>query len=141
MTTARPSGAFYTIVTEAPASLHYTRRHMPDEPLTFTQRPGSRDGIEILSLSGPFTLGNMFQLQRALQEVRPSFLIFDITQVPYMDSAGLGLLVNSFVAAQKNGRRMAVVGAAPRIIALFEMTKVDSLLPLYPTVENAETAF
>jgi hypothetical protein len=33
---------------------------------------------------------------------------------------------------------MAVVGATPRIMALFEMTKVDSLLKLYPTVEAAE---
>jgi anti-sigma B factor antagonist len=113
---------------------------MPDEPMTFTQRPGSRDGIEILSVSGPFTLGNMFQFQRTLQELKPPYLIFDIAQVPYMDSAGLGVLVNFYVAAQKHGRKMAVVGATPRIMALFEMTKVDSLLKLYPTVEAAETA-
>jgi anti-sigma B factor antagonist len=113
---------------------------MPDASMTFTQRPGSRDGIEILSISGPFTLGNMFQLQRALQELHPPYLIFDLSQVPYMDSAGLGLLVNFYVAAQKNGRKMAVVGASQRIMALFEMTKVDSLLKLYPTVEAAEAA-
>ena len=69
--------------------------------MTFTQRAGSRDGIEILSLSGPFTLGNMFEFHRALQEMRPRYLIFDISQVPYMDSAGLGVLVNFYVAAQK----------------------------------------
>lgn len=108
--------------------------------MTFTQRPGSRDGIEILSLSGPFTLGNMFQFQRTLQEVHPPFLIFDLAQVPYMDSAGLGLLVNFYVAAQKNGRKMVVVGANQRIVALFELTKVDSILRVYPTVEDAEAA-
>ena len=108
--------------------------------MTFTQRPGSRDGIEILSLSGPFTLGNMFQLQRALQEIRPQYLVIDISQVPYMDSAGLGLLVNFYVAAQKNGRKLAIAGATPRIMALFELTKVDALLKLYPTIEEAEKA-
>jgi anti-anti-sigma factor len=113
---------------------------MPDAPMSFTQRPGSRDGTEILSLSGPFTLGNMFQLQRALQEIRPQYLIIDIAQVPYMDSAGLGLLVNFYVAAQKNGRKLAIAGATPRIMALFELTKVDGLLKLYPTVEDAEKA-
>ncbi len=108
--------------------------------MTFTQRPGSRDGIEILSLSGPFTLGNMFQLQRALQEIRPQYLIFDIAQVPYMDSAGLGLLVNAYVAAQKHSRKVVIAGATQRIMALFELTKVDSLLKVYPTVEDAEAA-
>jgi anti-sigma B factor antagonist len=114
---------------------------MPDEAMTFTQRPGSREGVEILSLSGPFTLGNMFRLQRALQDMKPTYLIFDIAQVPYMDSAGLGLLVNFYVAAQKNGRKMAVAGVTHRIMALFELTKVDSLLKVYPTVEDAEKAF
>lgn len=106
--------------------------------MSFVQRPGSRDGVEILSLSGPFTLGNMFELQRTLQNTNARYLIFDIAQVPYMDSAALGLLVNSFVSAQKNGRKIAIAGAAPRIIALLEMTKLDSLLPLYPTAEAAE---
>jgi len=113
---------------------------MSDEALTFSQRSGSRDGIEILSLSGPFTLGNMFQFQRALQDIKPPYLIFEMAHVPYMDSAGLGLLVNFYVAAQKNGRKMAVVGVTPRIMALFELTKVDSLLKVYPTVEDAEKA-
>ena len=113
---------------------------MPDAPLTFTQHPGSRDGVEILSLSGPFTLGNMFQLQRALQQINSHYLIFDISDVPYMDSAGLGLLVNTYVSAQKNGRQIVVVGTTPRIMTLFEMTKVDNLLKQYPTVEAAEAA-
>lgn len=113
---------------------------MIDGPMTFTRRAGSRDGIEILSLSGPFTLGNMFEFNRALQDMRPQYLIFDIAQVPYMDSAGLGVLVNFYVAAQKHGRKMAIVGATQRIVTLFELTKVNGLLRLYPTVEDAETA-
>lgn len=106
--------------------------------MRFVQRPGTREGVEIVSLSGPFTLGNMFDLQRALQQVNARYLIFDITNVPYMDSAALGLLVNSYVSAQKNGRKIAVAGATPRIITLLEMTKLDKLLPLYPTSEAAE---
>lgn len=119
-------------------SVHYTRRHMPDEPMSFVQKRGNRDDVEILSLSGPFTLGNMFQLQRALPQVNAPYLIFDIARVPYMDSAALGLLVNSYISAQKNGRKIALAGATPRIMALLEMTKLDKLLPLYPTTEAAE---
>jgi anti-sigma B factor antagonist len=113
---------------------------MADAPMKYSRRPGSREGVEILSLAGPFTLGNLFQFQRDLQEMRPPYLIFDITQVPYMDSAGLGLLVNVYVSAEKNGRRMAVVGATRRVMTLFEMTKLNALLRLYPTVEEAESA-
>lgn len=106
--------------------------------MRFVQRPGARDGVEILSLSGPFTLGNMFDVQRALQQVNARYLIFDIAEVPYMDSAALGLLVNCYVSAQKNGRKIAVAGATTRIMTLLEMTRLDKLLPLYPTTEAAE---
>lgn len=113
---------------------------MPDDPMSFTERPGSREGVEILSLSGPFTLGNMFELQRVLQQKNVPYLIFDLATVPYMDSAGLGLLVNSYVSAQKNGRKIAVAGATPRILTLFEITRVDKILPLFPTTEAAEAS-
>jgi anti-sigma B factor antagonist len=113
---------------------------MADAPLTYSRRPGSREGVEILSLVGPFTLNNIFQFQHDLQEMRPPFLIFDFAQVPYMDSAGLGLLVNFYISAQKNGRRTAIAGATPRVSTVFEMTRVDGLLRLYPTVQEAEAA-
>lgn len=111
---------------------------MTDQPMTYSRRPGSREGVEVLSLTGPLTLHNIFQLQRDLHEIKPAFLIFDLAQVPYMDSAGLGLLMNFYISAQKNGRRMAVAGATPRVKTVFEMTRVDSLLKLYPTVDEAE---
>jgi anti-sigma B factor antagonist len=113
---------------------------MPNEPLTYALRPGGRDGVEIMSLAGPFTLNNIFQFQRDLHDMQPPFMIFDFAQVPYMDSAGLGLLMNFYVSAQKNGRRMAVAGATPRVSTLFEMTRVDGLLRLFSTVEQAEAA-
>ena len=93
-----------------------------------------------MSISGPFTLGNMFQLQRVLQEITPQYLVIDLSNVPYMDSAGLGLLVNCYVSAQKHGRKIAVAGVRPRLMTILEMTKVDSLLPLYPNAEAAESA-
>lgn len=113
---------------------------MTDAPMTYSRRPGSREGVEILTLAGPFTLNNLFQFQRDLQEIKPAFLILDIAQVPYMDSAGLGLVVNFYVSAQKNGRRIAVAGATSRVTTLFQMTKVDSLIKLYPTVAEAEAS-
>jgi len=108
--------------------------------MTYSRRPGNREGVEVLSLAGPFTLSNMFQLQRDLGDLHPAYLIFDIAKVPYMDSAALGLLVNFYVSAQKNGRRMAIAGATPRVLTLFEMTRLDGLLRLYPSVAEAESA-
>ena len=64
---------------------------MLDTPLTFTATPGLKDGTTILKLVGPVTLSTMFPLQAELRTLRPTVLILDFTDVPYIDTAGIGL--------------------------------------------------
>jgi anti-sigma B factor antagonist len=112
-----------------------------DGPLTYSRSNGAGDGIAILTLEGPLTLRNIFAFQKDLTVNPPPVLIFDLSKVEYMDSAGIGVLINYYVAAQKHGRRMTLVGANKRLDALLEMTKVKELLKNYPTVEAAEASF
>jgi anti-sigma B factor antagonist len=70
----------------------------------------------------------------------PEVLIVDLSEAPYMDSAGLGLIMNSYVSAQDHGKKMLLAAVNERITALFEMTKVKGVLPVFPTVEAAEAS-
>jgi anti-anti-sigma factor len=111
---------------------------MPDKVLTYTTSAGSKQGTTIVTLEGPFTLGNMFKLQADLRALKPECLILDLTSVPYMDSAALGVIMNSYVAAQGSGRKFLVAGVNDRVRALLEMTKVDSVLKICDSVETAQ---
>jgi anti-anti-sigma factor len=112
---------------------------MADTALTYTSTNGSKDGTIILTLVGPLTLSNMFAFQGPFRSMKPPCLILNMAGVPYMDSAGLGLLTNYFVAAQDEGRKFLMAGVSERILSLLQMTKVDQVLKLYPSVEAAET--
>jgi anti-sigma B factor antagonist len=112
-----------------------------DGPLTYSRSNGTRDGVVVLTLEGPLTLRNIFAFQKDLTVNPPRVLIFDVSKVEYMDSAGIGVLINYYVSAQKHGRRMTLVGANKRLDALLEMTRVKELLKNYPTVEEAEASF
>jgi anti-anti-sigma factor len=91
-------------------------------------------------LSGPLTARDMcgflspadFRalLARAPGDPEPAAHVFDLSQVPYMDSAGLGFLVSHYAHCQRNAIRLAVTGAGPRVLELFRITKVDKLLQL-----------
>lgn len=111
---------------------------MHDAPLTYSKASGSRDGVVILTMTGPLTLRNIFQFQQDLVASPPQLTVFDLSGVPYMDSAGIGVLINYYVSAEKNGRRMALAGANERIDALLDLTKVRNLLRSFPTVADAE---
>jgi anti-sigma B factor antagonist len=111
---------------------------MRDKEMTYTTSDGAKPGTTVLRLEGPFTLGNMFKLQSDLRALKPECLIMDLTGVPYMDSAGMGVIMNYYVAAQSGGRKFIVVGVNDRVRALLEMTKVDSVLKLCDSVEAAQ---
>jgi anti-anti-sigma factor len=113
---------------------------MRDEPLTYSFTPGRSEGTMILRLIGPLTLSTMFGFQDEFRAMKPQVMIMDMSEVPYIDSAGLGLIMNYHVAAQDQGRKLLLAGANERVKALFEMTRVQNVLSTFPTVEAAEAS-
>src|SRR5262249_35103680 len=111
---------------------------MRDEPLTHSFTAGKREGTTILKLVGPLTISTMFGFQNELRAVKAEVLIIDLSETPYMDSAGLGFLMNSHVSAQDQGKKMLLAGVNDRVKSLFEMTRVHGVLVSYPSVSDAE---
>lgn len=96
--------------------------------------------MRILRLHGPLILQGVFAFQTALRTDPPQSLVLDLSSVPYMDSAGMGAIINYYVSCQRNGKKLVVAGVNPRVQELFRMTKVDGLLNVVATVAEAEQA-
>ncbi len=112
---------------------------MSSEKLTFELLEGASPNQHIYRLHGPMVLGNMFAFQEVLRSESVT-TILDLTDVPYMDSAGLGVLTNSYVSHQKQGRKLLLVGVNERVQTLFKVTKLDQLFAIFSTVEDAQAA-
>jgi len=106
-----------------------------DLKLTITDRPS---GVRLIELTGPLTITTLFDFQNVARSERTKPVVIDITGVPYMDSAGLGCLISVFTSCQASGRGFGLFGIAPRIQTLFEVTRVNGLLPCFPSLETAE---
>ena len=102
----------------------------------------------VFRFSGPFTARDMYAALtpaalKNLFETEPvprnpaQVNIFDLTDVPYMDSCGLGLIVGHFVRCQTKGVHFIAAGVGPRVLALFKTTKTDHLFPITETVDEA----
>ncbi len=111
---------------------------MRDEALTIETVPGSREEAVVLRLKGPLTIRTLFPLQDELRAQTAQRIILDLTEVPYIDSAGLGTILMGHVSAEKNARRMVLTGVSERVMSLIRMTRVDTILTTFPTVEAAE---
>ena len=111
---------------------------MHDEPFSYATSPGSKTGVTVLKLSGPLILRHIFSFQAAFREMKPPILIMDLSDCRYMDSAGLGLIMNQFVSATNGKRGFIVTGANYRIQSLMELTKVSTILTMYRSTAEAE---
>jgi anti-anti-sigma factor len=121
-------------------------------PLTFEREVDEAPGTVVFRFSGPFTartvfecqsaeaVSKMFDLQLMLNSGEPPTLnVFDLSDVPYMDSSGLGMVVRHYVRCQDNGVRFLASGVNPRVLELFKLTNVDTVIPLIATVEEASS--
>jgi|CZKL01.1.fsa_nt_gi anti-sigma B factor antagonist len=110
-----------------------------DDPLSIERKDGKADGIQIFSITGPLTLRNLFTFQSDLRRGEmPKVSILDLAGVPYMDSAGMGAVVNYYTHCENRGVRLFVVGVSSRVLELFKLTRVHTVIPMAPTIEDVE---
>jgi anti-sigma B factor antagonist len=113
---------------------------MPQDPLTIEDSAGSQDGQRILRLIGPLVMTNLFDFQARVRADSSRVLILDFTQVPYVDSAGIGALVGAYVTHQKDGRTLSLVGVSQRVRNALQVTQVERFFRFFPTLAEAESA-
>ena len=97
---------------------------MRDEPLTI-QDLSTADHSRILRLTGPLTIATLFEFQNLVRTNSSPKLILDFTDVPYIDSAGVGALVGAYVRHQKEGHSVTLAGVNERVRGTLKITQVD----------------
>jgi anti-sigma B factor antagonist len=95
----------------------------------------------VLSLHGPLTMENVSPFLNAVRREDAPTMILDFSGVPYLDSSGLGSLVSACTSCVKAGRRIALTGVNARVRRVFEITKVEQVLLMFPTLSDALEAF
>lgn len=111
---------------------------MEHEPLTIELVSGKNADTRVICLQGPLTISNLFDFQRELQNGGCTNTIVEMLGVPYMDSAGMGAIINFYVSCQRSGCRLIVCGLNYRVVELFKATNVDKLITIADDLDQAE---
>jgi anti-sigma B factor antagonist len=114
---------------------------MPATQLTIDRLFDTSTGQNsILRLHGALTADAVSQFQAAFRGLSSDTVLLDLTDVPYLDSAGLGVLVGSYISCQKAGRRVVLIGLNARLARLFEVSRVQQLFLTFATLGEAVDA-
>jgi anti-anti-sigma factor len=101
--------------------------------------------ITVLEMIGRIILGNNSrEVELKLAEVlgeNNKKIIFDLSGVSMLDSTGVGILVVSQSKIKKEGGELRIAGATGVVGEILQMTSVDKLVHLYPTVAEAVVNF
>jgi anti-anti-sigma factor len=104
-----------------------------------TKQMGS--GVTLITVSGRLVLGKEVErLETVIKELTKDAcgrVIFDLSALDYADSAGIGTFVACLTHIKKAGGEMRMAGVNARIRKLFQLTGIDHLLALFPTVAEA----
>jgi anti-sigma B factor antagonist len=99
--------------------------------------------VPIVAVSGEVDVYSAPALKESLTEQLQSGatkLIVDLTGVAFLDSTGLGALVEARAATTDAGGSLLLVCSQERILKLFTITGLDGVFSIYPTVGEAVDA-
>jgi len=85
---------------------------------------------------GPDSAEIQVLVRKLLGEDRKK-LVFDLSEVNYIDSTGLGILTVCSATMKAGGGALRVAGAQPLPQKLFQITQLDKILSFFPRVEDA----
>lgn len=112
--------------------------------LHFTKR-ALQPGIAAFEMKGSLHSGpDCAWLERqvdAMIAARETLVIFDMAGVTHADSAAIGAIVKCLTKLKSAGGALRIAAAQPMIIHSLKLTKVDLLIKMFPTVDQAANGF
>jgi anti-sigma B factor antagonist len=104
---------------------------------------GRSDGYELLSVEGELDVATAPRMIAALNEALADMenpLVVDLSEVVFMDSTGLALLMNARRRVVRRGQGFAIVCPVGPISRVFEIADMVESLRVYPDRESARVA-
>lgn len=114
--------------------------HSPPTPVPFGIGKRALDAdTSVVDVGGDLDLATAPQLKWMLVDALDegySQLVLDLTRTTFMDSTALGVLVG-VTRSLGAGGTLAIVCASPTLARIFELSGMDGVFAIYPTLDDA----
>jgi anti-sigma B factor antagonist len=108
--------------------------------LDLVKLPESDGNQTVIQLDGKLSLETVHNFIQTLRPEPAAHLILDMSGVSFLDSAGVGALVQIFVHRRSKGQTFTLTGLTKQGNAVMQVAGLTKLLPIYGTVADALAA-
>jgi anti-sigma B factor antagonist len=113
--------------------------------ITESRTPKLDGGVTVVEISGRLNLGNsLISIETAIKrliEQGARKLVVDLSDVNFIDSSGIGMLVACAGQMEQSSGRIRIAGAAGVVAKAFDIVHMERITPLDENVEAAAGAF
>ncbi len=109
--------------------------------MSFSYTIRTENNIVVATLSGEIIdrsqAQNLFdEIEKKVHDGQVRF-VFDLSEVKYLNSTGLNILINVLTKARKNGGELVIAGISKKVNELLLITKLNTVFIVTNTVDEA----
>ena len=98
-------------------------------------------GVKVIALIGSLTLETVAGFNQTLREETSPTLLLNLAKLEWLDSAGVGVLVQLLVRRAKGKGALALAGLSPRNHGVLDVAHVLNLFSVFPASDDALKVF
>jgi anti-sigma B factor antagonist len=102
-----------------------------------------RDQSNVLPLTGEIDLHVSPVVTASLTamiEKKPERVVIDLSEVTYIDSAGLAALIQAMQKVEAYGGKFLLAGLQETVRSIFEISRLDQVFQIFPDTDTALAA-
>ena len=102
-----------------------------------------RDRSSVLPLKGEIDLHvspSVTASLNAMIEKKPRRLVVDLSEVTYIDSAGLAALIEAMQKVEGYGGKFLLAGLQETVRSIFEISRLDQVFQIFPDADAARAS-
>ena len=99
----------------------------------------TEEACTVLAVSGDLDLQTAPELEQHLADVAGDVVV-DLSAVEFLDSSGIGVLVNAALRIQDAGGAMRLACPRPHVQKVFRISRLAEVMPIHDSVAEATAA-
>lgn len=98
-----------------------------------------REGIRVIDIHGEITAFSEPEITEAHEEAGDGAraVVLNFSDLDYMNSGGIGLLVTTLIRARRAGHELRAFGLSEHYRQIFALTRLDEAISIYEDEESA----
>lgn len=97
------------------------------------------DDVPVIRAVGELEIATVPEMRATvteLTELRPRAIVFDLRQISYLDSSGLGILVSAKKRLAAHEGEVVLVTAQPAVLKALSLSGLDQIMRIYASEEE-----